>query len=196
MAPITTRNQKQLWKYDIKIARNFNRTNNNTDGEEHLTRRLADEISDFENGEGVYNSSYINTWSPMTAQTEPTPSVSGLEKTIYSTPPQSWNQIMRLNQSKYRMPKPFPRLNDDSRRFSLPSPHTSDSIPRTNIHINQMNMPKIGYTSTTPNDGCKYIGIESLNHNENGQPLLKDISRKGSKKFIVTPTSLDKVQMG
>lgn len=194
MAPITTRNQKQLWKHDIKIARDFNRTNNNTDTEEHLTRRLADEISDFKNGEGVYNSSYINTWSPMTAQTDPIPSVSGLGNT-YLTPPQSWNQTMMLNQSKYRIPKPFPRLYDDSRRFSLPFPHTSDSIPpKTNVHINQINVPKIVYTSSTPSDGSKYIGIESLDHNDN--PFLKNISRKVSKKFTVTPTNLDKVQIG
>lgn len=189
MAPITTRNQKQLWKHDIKIARDFNRTNNNTDGEEHLTRRFADEISDFENGEGVYNSSYINTWSPMTAQTEATPSVSGLGNT-YLTPPQSWNKAMMLNQFKYRIPKPFPRLNDDSRRFSLPFPHTRDSIPRTNVHINQMNI------SSTPNDGTKYIGFESLDHSKNGQPILKNFSRNESKKFNVTPTNLDKLQMG
>lgn len=187
MAPITIRNQKQLWKHDIKIARDFNQTINKTDGEEHLTRRLADEISDFENGEGVYNSTYINTWSPMTAQTEAIPSVSGLGNT-YLTSPQPWKQTMMLYQSRYRIPKPFARLNDDNRRFSLPFPHSSDSIPisRTNVHIEN---PQIVYT---PNDGSKYIGFESLDDIENEQPKLKNIFRKELTKFTVTPTGLDK----
>lgn len=193
MTAITIRNQKQLWKHDIKIARDFNQTNNKTDGKEHLTSRLADEIlSDFENGSGVYNSTCINTWSPMAAQTEAMPSVSGLGNT-YWTSSQPWTQTMMLYQSRYRVPKPFARLHDDNRRFSLPLlvPHSSDSIPisRTNVHIEN---PQIVCTSSTPNDGSKYIGFESLNDSENEQPIFKNIFRKELTKFTVTQTGLDK----
>lgn len=103
----------------------------------------------------------------------------------YLTSSQSWNQTMMFYQSKYRISNPFHRLNDESRRFSLPFPYISNSLPRTNVHINQMNIPKIVCTRSSPNDGSNYIGIESLGHSGNGQPIFKNISRKESKQFTV-----------
>lgn len=70
VAPLT-RNQRQLWKHDIKVARNFNRTSNGTTTEDHASKQLVDKLElrrREDSLRSVYRDTYQNTWSPMTSE--------------------------------------------------------------------------------------------------------------------------------
>lgn len=81
MAPIVSKSQRQFWKHDVKVARDYNKTNpppppptlaaeNNSTT---FTQQMANEYTE-ENAarinrdllKNVNQASYQNTWSPMT----------------------------------------------------------------------------------------------------------------------------------
>lgn len=77
-----SRSQRQFWKHDVKVARDFNNkssnpgTNNNSSGDRLLTLKFADEFAEFQENvrstdhlRNLGRSTYQNTWSPtMTFQ--------------------------------------------------------------------------------------------------------------------------------
>lgn len=83
VAPIVSKSQRQFWKHDVKMARDFNKTNKpGSDSNTTLTQQIADEFKE-EFGENdlqrmnsanflknVNQASYQNTWSPMTLRHE------------------------------------------------------------------------------------------------------------------------------
>lgn len=103
VAPIATKQHRQFWTHDIKLARNYNLTRNAD--EDEFTRKLADEISELHCQTGVAieadfgagllrnitRKSYQNTWSPSCRNTianaaavnDRRPSLADLEK-IYT----------------------------------------------------------------------------------------------------------------
>ena len=72
MAPIASRNQRQFWKHDIKIARDYNKTLH-SEKDLPLNKKIADEIAEFNEhqaepfrGVGAELLKCHETWSPMT----------------------------------------------------------------------------------------------------------------------------------
>lgn len=181
------------WKHDIKIARNYNKTNNTE--EDKRTRRLADELTELELSKNMlrnlYGSTY-NTWSPhMSVQQylgRQSTSASDLENSNMNFGSAMPNQLFIRTTPKYRPPiQNNPNLNVNQyyngRRATLPSTTThKNSSPNKQFEkISEVNYP---------NDGSKYVGIESLQQNNSESDSL---SRSPvSKKFTVTPTDLDK----
>lgn len=98
VVPITTKHQRQFWKHDIKVARNYNHTNHAN--EDDFTQKLADEINEMQQSIAIdtdivgaeflcniNRKSYQNTWSPTTNRhsifnggRERRPSLADLEK--------------------------------------------------------------------------------------------------------------------
>lgn len=78
VAPLSTSDeQRQFWKHDIKIARDYNKTLHTEDGSS-LNKKLAEEIAIFNEheteklnssaGADLLKHNHQNTWSPMTRQ--------------------------------------------------------------------------------------------------------------------------------
>lgn len=84
MAPIVSRDQRQFWKHDVKLARNFQgKSRNGSVGGENasISQQLADDFADFQGSDAgrlgqnaemlrnVGRPTYQNTWSPMNLHT-------------------------------------------------------------------------------------------------------------------------------
>lgn len=79
VAPIVSRNQRQFWKHDVKVARDFNNfsaAQNCTDAGSSLTQKLAEEFAEFQETDPEQaaatsdqrrngHPSHQYTWSPM-----------------------------------------------------------------------------------------------------------------------------------
>lgn len=80
MAPIVSRDQRQFWKHDVKLARNFQgKSRNGSVGGENasISQQLADDFADFQGSDAgrlgqnaemlrnVGRPAYQHTWSPM-----------------------------------------------------------------------------------------------------------------------------------
>lgn len=79
MAPIVSRNQRQFWKHDVKVARDFNKFSSaEGDGGSLLTQKLAEEFAEFQESDpelitatsdhrrsGGGHPVHQYTWSPM-----------------------------------------------------------------------------------------------------------------------------------
>lgn len=89
VAPVVSKSQRQFWKHDIKVARDYNKTcYSGADLEQ-----LANEIADFQGTENlrpdfllnIDRASYQNTWSPMGSRSgiynrDAKPTLADLEK--------------------------------------------------------------------------------------------------------------------
>lgn len=84
VAPIVSRDQRQFWKHDVKIARNFQgKSRNGSVGGENasISQQLADDFADFQGSDAgrlgqnaeilrnIGRSTYQHTWSPMNLHT-------------------------------------------------------------------------------------------------------------------------------
>lgn len=83
MAPIVSRDQRQFWKHDVKLARNYHgksRKNSVSDPNASINQKWADEFAEFQGSDAgrlginaemlrnVGRPAYQHTWSPMTFQ--------------------------------------------------------------------------------------------------------------------------------
>lgn len=66
-----SRNQRQFWKHDVKVARDFNNFSSaqtGGDGGSSLTQKLAEEFAEFQETDPERNGGntrHQQTWSPM-----------------------------------------------------------------------------------------------------------------------------------
>lgn len=89
MAPIVSRDQRQFWKHDVKLARNFQGKSRNPSiggDSASISQQLADDFADFQGSDAgrlgqnaemlrnVGRPTYQHTWSPMNFQTHLRPS--------------------------------------------------------------------------------------------------------------------------
>lgn len=72
VAPIVSRSQRQFWKHDVKVARDYNNKSSNPS----RNNNLADEFAEFQDNDlrtttdplrNLGRPTYQNTWSPPSA---------------------------------------------------------------------------------------------------------------------------------
>lgn len=174
MAPLT-RNQHQLWKHDIKVARNYNSTVNANENRK-MSQQLADDTlkskSDEERLQNMYSLSYQNTWSPMNS---PLPEFDPIGVSASIRVP-----------SKFDEPKHPAGSYKSKRRNTLP--HSSSPLSSSHIsslkEINRFPLEKIPEIVISPSTSNQLQEQDSSNGRDQAGPSTS----KRSHKFIVTPT--------
>ncbi|XP_055296395.1 uncharacterized protein LOC129565471 [Sitodiplosis mosellana] len=163
-----TRDQRQLWKHDIKVARNYNSTSNVNEG--RMSRQLTEDglkpKTNEERMRSMYSQSYQNTWSPMSS---PLPEFDPMGMTASIPISSKFNEPTRLRSYKSK------------RRNTLPyssSPLSSSHISSLK-EINRFPLEKIPEIVVSPSS----LSNDSIKSNDPGPS-----TSKRSHKFIVTPT--------
>lgn len=218
MAPIVTKSQRQFWKYDIKVARDYNKTCHSGEDLQHL----ADEIADFQGVDGdalrnIGRPAYQNTWSPMSNRNTNTakdrrPTIADLEKAyIQMALPARQAECLNLLTSagsalgysktimgRPRSPPKYRSLLDDHlfgnpglRRASMPLGGVGVAPHGLNLGAFRNN-PLEQINEMSNSSGQTFDGVSpfSMGDGARREPIqIVPKATKKARKFIVTPAA-------
>lgn len=212
VAPVVSKGQRQFWKYDIKVARDYNKT---CQSDEDL-ELIAHEIADFQGGNEVGpgfgkmdflrtidRSSYQKTWSPMGSRSgmhsrDTKPTLAELEKLyVEMTRPARDTGYGYATFMGQHSPPQYRSVEDHIfqpalRRASMPFNSMFGMPAKVNVPTFQFRGPQLERINEVSCASCGNLS-EGAKPNEalggEKSQVATSNANKKKRKFIVTPAS-------